>query len=55
MTKLAANPDSNYTAGYLKTLLSKRYGNHIYSASILGLKDVIYFWNMAERIVNDQW
>jgi len=55
MHKLSVDSDSVYTPGYLKTLLLKRYGDHIYFASISGRRDVICFRNMAARIINDQW
>ena len=55
MVELSNDRDNVYTVGYLKSLLLKRYGEHIWFASVPGRKDVICFRNMASRIVNDQW
>jgi len=55
MTELSVVPANVYTIGYLKSLLLKKYGDHIWFASVCGRKDVICFRDMASRIVNDQW
>ena len=46
--------DSAYTPGYLKTLMLKCYGQHIYFASMCR-KEIICFHNMAACVVNNKW
>lgn len=55
MVEMAFNPQNVYDPGYIKKLLQKRYGDHIWFASVCGKKDVICFRDMASRIVNDLW
>jgi hypothetical protein len=55
MAEMAENPDSVYGVHYVKKLLMKRYGEHIWFASVCGKKDVICFKDMASHIINEEW
>lgn len=55
MVQLAGDPSKVYCIRYIQNLLVKRYGEHIFFASVCGRTDVMCFRNMASRILNDQW
>jgi hypothetical protein len=55
MIQRAHDPEKVYSVVYLKKLLLKRYGDHLFFASVSGCKDVICLRDMASHIINDQW
>ena len=44
-----------YSTNWLKKKLKYRYSDHLYFAEINGRKNVLYFKNMANYIINEKW